>query len=121
MDISCAVTGLSPRAAERLRRTPSDRLVIGAQCCVFELHVARNIDERRPQPSDSRTDVPYQAIEAGASLQRGSPGMLAIDGASVGVFAVPWHDAHGNPGTPRSPAPPYIKGTCAYSSSPCVG
>jgi hypothetical protein len=33
--------------------------------------------------------LPCQAIDAGASPQFGLPGMLAIDDASVGVFAVP--------------------------------
>src|SRR5258706_6949954 len=47
--------------------------------------------------------------------------MLAIEDASVAAFASPWQDLQGNPGTPWSPAPAFIGGTCRCKSLPCVG
>src|SRR5258708_21618096 len=47
--------------------------------------------------------------------------MLAIEDASVAAFASPWQDLQGNPGTPWSPAPAFIGGTCRCKSISCVG
>jgi hypothetical protein len=69
----------------------------------------------------SPKDFPCHAIEAGARLQRGLPGMLEMEGASVVAFAFPWHDLHGNPGTPWSPGPACNGGKCECRSLPCVG
>jgi hypothetical protein len=69
----------------------------------------------------SPKDLSCQAMEAGARPQRGLPGTLAIDDASVAAFVFPWHELHGNPAAPWLPDPACINGTCACRSSPWVG
>src|SRR5260370_31465360 len=68
----------------------------------------------------SRSDLPFQAIDAGARPQAGFPGMLAMDSARVVTLDGPWHARHGKPGRPTPYRPPYINGTCGWGSSPCV-